>query len=128
MGRVTLVESGASSVADARINLTDRQARILKSDVARWRPARKALIRTVGMGKRPLAASAVAAIRPSVAAGTSIAPSTGPTTGTCEITSTTAMYMKKRPVRASGCFRKVFTPSLTHVRPVRAGTMFSFTN
>jgi 23S rRNA (uracil1939-C5)-methyltransferase len=39
-GHVTLVESGAAAVADARINLADIQARILKSDVARWRPAR----------------------------------------------------------------------------------------
>lgn len=38
--RVTLVESSASSVADARVNLADREARILKSDVARWRPGR----------------------------------------------------------------------------------------
>ena len=38
--RVTLVESSASSVADARVNLADRDARILKTDVARWRPGR----------------------------------------------------------------------------------------
>jgi 23S rRNA (uracil1939-C5)-methyltransferase len=40
VGQVTLVESGASSVADARVNLADRGARILKSEVVRWRPAR----------------------------------------------------------------------------------------
>lgn len=40
VGHVTLVESGASSIADARVNLVDLDARILKSDVARWRPAR----------------------------------------------------------------------------------------
>jgi len=40
VGHVTLVESGASSIADARVNLADLDARILKSDVARWRPAR----------------------------------------------------------------------------------------
>jgi hypothetical protein len=90
-------------------------------------PARKALISTVGIGKRPLAASEVAAIRPSVAAGTSIAPSTGPTSGTCDSTSTAAMYMKNSPVNARGCFRNVWMPSLTHRMPVRAGTMFSFT-
>jgi len=39
-GCVTLVESGASSVADARVNLADLDARILKGDVATWRPAR----------------------------------------------------------------------------------------
>jgi 23S rRNA (uracil1939-C5)-methyltransferase len=38
-GSVTLVESGASSIADARVNLADRQARIIKSDVAHWGPA-----------------------------------------------------------------------------------------
>jgi 23S rRNA (uracil1939-C5)-methyltransferase len=38
--RVTLVESGASSVADARVNLGDLDGRILKGDVATWRPAR----------------------------------------------------------------------------------------
>lgn len=38
--RVTVVESGASSVADARVNLADLDARILKGDVATWRPAR----------------------------------------------------------------------------------------
>src|SRR5690606_18101333 len=36
---VTLVESGASSVADARRNLVDLDARILKLDVGRWRPS-----------------------------------------------------------------------------------------
>lgn len=38
--RVTLVESGASAVADARLNLADLDARILKGDVATWRSAR----------------------------------------------------------------------------------------
>ncbi|MFZ6003873.1 MAG: class I SAM-dependent RNA methyltransferase [Actinomycetota bacterium] len=40
VGHVTLVESGASAVADARVNLAGLDARVLKSDVARWRPAR----------------------------------------------------------------------------------------
>ena len=38
-GSATLVESSASSVADARVNLADRSARIVKADVARWRPS-----------------------------------------------------------------------------------------
>jgi 23S rRNA (uracil1939-C5)-methyltransferase len=61
VGRVTLVESGASSVADARINLTDRQARILKSDVARWRPARADVV-VADPPRAGLAAAGVAAI------------------------------------------------------------------
>jgi 23S rRNA (uracil1939-C5)-methyltransferase len=36
---VTVVEHAASAVADARVNLTDRQARVLKVAVDRWRPA-----------------------------------------------------------------------------------------
>lgn len=35
-GPVTLVESAASSVADARVNLADRQVRIVKADVEHW--------------------------------------------------------------------------------------------
>lgn len=38
-GHVTVVESAASSVADARVNLEDLDVRVIKSDVARWRPA-----------------------------------------------------------------------------------------
>jgi 23S rRNA (uracil1939-C5)-methyltransferase len=38
-GHVTMVESAASSVADARVNLDDLDVRVIKSDVARWRPA-----------------------------------------------------------------------------------------
>ena len=45
---------------------------------ARCLPARNALSRTVGIGKRPCSASAVAAISPSVAAGTSMPASSGP--------------------------------------------------
>ena len=36
---VTLVETSASSIADARVNLADLDARVLKVDVDRWRPA-----------------------------------------------------------------------------------------
>jgi 23S rRNA (uracil1939-C5)-methyltransferase len=35
-GPVTLVESAASSVADARVNLADREVRIVKADVEHW--------------------------------------------------------------------------------------------
>jgi len=38
-GSVTLVETTASSVADARVNLADRPARIVRADVVRWRPS-----------------------------------------------------------------------------------------
>lgn len=43
-GPVTLVESGASSVADARINLADRDARVVRGDAARWRGRRAAAV------------------------------------------------------------------------------------
>jgi 23S rRNA (uracil1939-C5)-methyltransferase len=38
--RVTLVETSASAVADARVNLADLDARVVRSDVARWRARR----------------------------------------------------------------------------------------
>ncbi len=60
VGKVTLVESGASSVADARVNLADLDVRILKSDVARWRPARADVVVAdpprVGLGAAGVAA------------------------------------------------------------------------
>jgi 23S rRNA (uracil1939-C5)-methyltransferase len=37
---VTLVEQSPSSVADARVNLADRQARIVRADVDHWGPSR----------------------------------------------------------------------------------------
>jgi 23S rRNA (uracil1939-C5)-methyltransferase len=37
--RVTLVESAPSAVADARVNLADQRARVIRTDVARWRPS-----------------------------------------------------------------------------------------
>ena len=37
---VIAIERGRDSVADARINLTAREARIVKADVERWRPRR----------------------------------------------------------------------------------------
>jgi tRNA/tmRNA/rRNA uracil-C5-methylase (TrmA/RlmC/RlmD family) len=40
--RVTAIESNRSAVADARVNLSDVDARIVASDVARWRPKRSA--------------------------------------------------------------------------------------
>ncbi len=39
-GHVTLVESGGSSIADARVNLTDLAAKVIKADVAHWGAAR----------------------------------------------------------------------------------------
>jgi 23S rRNA (uracil1939-C5)-methyltransferase len=38
--RVTVVESSASSCADARVNLAGRPARVVVGDVRRWRPRR----------------------------------------------------------------------------------------
>jgi 23S rRNA (uracil1939-C5)-methyltransferase len=35
-GPVTLVEQGRSSIADARINLADRRAKVVRADVAHW--------------------------------------------------------------------------------------------
>ena len=93
---------------------------------SRCLPARNALISTVGMGKRPFSASCVAAISPSVAAGTMPSASTNPTTGISSRMEKLAVYMKNRPVSASGCLPKVLMPSLTHWMPVRAGTMLSF--
>jgi 23S rRNA (uracil1939-C5)-methyltransferase len=37
--RVTLVESSPAAVADARVNLAGHDARVIRTDVARWRPA-----------------------------------------------------------------------------------------
>lgn len=42
--RIELVEASASSAADARINLRERAARVVRSDVARWRPRRMDLV------------------------------------------------------------------------------------
>jgi 23S rRNA (uracil1939-C5)-methyltransferase len=55
--RTVLVEASASATADARINLrgTDRPARVVRSDVARWRPRRMDLVIAdpprVGLGR-----------------------------------------------------------------------------
>jgi 23S rRNA (uracil1939-C5)-methyltransferase len=37
--KMTVVESSASAVADARVNLADQKARVVRVDVARWRPS-----------------------------------------------------------------------------------------
>lgn len=62
VGSVTLVESGASAVADARVNLAGLDARVLKSDVERWRPARADVVIAdpprVGLGATGVAAVA----------------------------------------------------------------------
>jgi 23S rRNA (uracil1939-C5)-methyltransferase len=64
-GPVTLVESGASSAADARINLADLDARVVRSDAARWRGRRAAAVVAdpprAGLGKGGV--KAVAATR-----------------------------------------------------------------
>ncbi len=61
VGHTTLVESGASAVADARVNLADCSVRILKSDVARWRPARADVV-VADPPRTGLAATGVAAV------------------------------------------------------------------
>jgi 23S rRNA (uracil1939-C5)-methyltransferase len=38
--KVTAIESDGSAVADARVNLRDLDARVVASDVGRWRPRR----------------------------------------------------------------------------------------
>ncbi|HJR26062.1 MAG TPA: TRAM domain-containing protein, partial [Acidimicrobiales bacterium] len=43
-GARTLVEQSRSSVADARVNLADRQVKIVRADVAHWGPARAASV------------------------------------------------------------------------------------
>ena len=43
-GPITLVEVGASSVADARVNLVDKAVRIVKADVEHWGAARADLV------------------------------------------------------------------------------------
>lgn len=43
-GHVTLVESSQSSIADAKVNLADLDARIVRSDVGRWGAARAAAV------------------------------------------------------------------------------------
>lgn len=54
--QVTLVEQSASSVADARVNLADQDARIVRADVDHWGPGRADVVvadppRT-GLGRR----------------------------------------------------------------------------
>ena len=50
------IERGRDSVADARINLTARDARIVKADVERWRPSPAPVVvadpAREGLGKR----------------------------------------------------------------------------
>ena len=60
-GPVTLVEESASSVADARVNLVDRDVRIVRADVEHWGAARADVVvadppRT-GLGARGVARS-----------------------------------------------------------------------
>ena len=53
---VIAIERGRDSVADARINLTARDARIVKADVERWRPSPASVVvadpAREGLGKR----------------------------------------------------------------------------
>lgn len=60
--RVELVEASASSVADARVNLRGLDARVVRSDVARWRPRRRDVVVAdpprAGLGRAGVAAVA----------------------------------------------------------------------
>jgi 23S rRNA (uracil1939-C5)-methyltransferase len=56
-----LVESGASAVADARVNLADSHVRIVKADVGRWRAARADAV-VADPPRTGLAAAGVAAV------------------------------------------------------------------
>jgi hypothetical protein len=60
-----------------------------------------------GMGNLPRVASWVAAIRPSVAAGSSASASALPISGTMLAIDITAMNMKNRPESANGWRKKV---------------------
>jgi 23S rRNA (uracil1939-C5)-methyltransferase len=57
--RVTLVERSASSVADARVNLADLDAKVLRLDVERWHPAPMDVVvadpARAGLGRRGVA-------------------------------------------------------------------------
>lgn len=59
--KVTLVESAASSVADARVNLSDRDVRVVKVDVARWHTTRADAV-VADPPRTGLAAAGVAAV------------------------------------------------------------------
>ena len=56
---VVAIERGRDSVADARINLTARDAKIIKADVERWRPSPAPVViadpAREGLGKRAVA-------------------------------------------------------------------------
>lgn len=60
-GKVTLVESVASSVADAKVNLRDRDVRTVKVDVARWHATRADAV-VADPPRSGLAAAGVAAV------------------------------------------------------------------
>ena len=91
-----------------------------------WRPARNALKNTMGIGNFPASASLVAAMNPSVHAGSNAMVSASPITGTRLASDMIARNMKKRPDKANGWRKKVRIPRRTHRTPVRAGTILSF--
>jgi 23S rRNA (uracil1939-C5)-methyltransferase len=59
VGHVTLVEQGRSSVADARVNLAELDARVVGSDVEHWGPTHAATVVAdpprAGLGRRGVA-------------------------------------------------------------------------
>ena len=66
-GHVTLVEQGASSIADARLNLADVRAKIIKADVAHWGTAQADAVVAdpprAGLGAKGVAAVAATGAR-----------------------------------------------------------------
>ncbi len=79
-----------------------------------------------GIGNLSKFASLAAAINPSVETGKSARAIKLPIKGVNEKTESIAMNMKKRPLRATGCFQNVLIPNLTQMNPFRAGTTFNF--
>jgi len=69
--------------------------------------ARRPVSKISGMGNFPCVASRVAAIRPSVAAGSTVMAMGRPIIGTMLATDMMAMNMKNSPINARGCLPKV---------------------
>ena len=93
---------------------------------SRWRPVRNATSSTAGVGNLPCDACAAATIIASVDEGSRASAIAGPTSGTRVASDMAAMVMKNSAAMAMGCRQNARIPSLTQVRPVRAGTMWSF--
>ena len=80
------------------------------------------LMSVSGMGKRPSLASRLAAIRPSVPAGTKATAKKVPTSGKAASREITIMNIKNSPAMASGCLKNTRSPSRTQSQPWPAFT------